>query len=193
MSITGVSTTGDFATFANTCVGQTLAPNATCTIGVRFTPTATGQRTGTLVIANTGATTPIVVSLTGNGISAQLSVTPGSLDFGPHQLGTNTVAQTVTVKNIGTGTVTITATALAGSDPTNFEITGNSCQPSGNDVTLAAGQECTISVRFHPGRPGRWQPLGAPEHHQQRADRQQRDERRPVGHRHHGGGLRHAG
>ncbi|MFN8512851.1 MAG: choice-of-anchor D domain-containing protein [Chloroflexia bacterium] len=150
VSITGVSTTGDFATFANTCVGQTLAPNATCTIGVRFTPTATGQRTGTLVIANTGATTPIVVSLTGNGISAQLSVTPGSLDFGPHQLGTNTAAQTVTVKNIGTGTVTITATALAGSDPTNFEITGNTCQPSGNDVTLAAGQECTISVRFTP-------------------------------------------
>ncbi|MFN8537727.1 MAG: choice-of-anchor D domain-containing protein [Thermomicrobiales bacterium] len=148
ITISAVTPAGTFSTFADTCTGQTLGSGDSCTVGVRFNPNAVGQATGTLTFTTTGPDP--IVSLVGVGISAQLSVTPGSLDFGPHQLGTSTPAQTVTVKNIGTGSVTITATALAGSDPTNFEITGNSCQPSGNDVTLAAGQECTISVRFTP-------------------------------------------
>ena len=48
-----VTVTGDFAIASNDC--GPVAPGATCTIGITFTPTATGERTGKLVIDGAGA------------------------------------------------------------------------------------------------------------------------------------------
>jgi hypothetical protein len=39
---------GDFKIVSDTCTGDTLAPGATCTVGVRFTPTASGTRVAVL-------------------------------------------------------------------------------------------------------------------------------------------------
>jgi hypothetical protein len=65
VSISGVSTTGGFTETTNTC-GTSLAPGATCTISVTYTPSAPGTTTGTLVITEGSGTQ--TVNLSGNGI-----------------------------------------------------------------------------------------------------------------------------
>jgi hypothetical protein len=56
---------GDFGLASNTCAS--LAVNASCAIGVTFTPSATGTRTATLKINDNGTGSPQTVSLTGKG------------------------------------------------------------------------------------------------------------------------------
>jgi Abnormal spindle-like microcephaly-assoc'd, ASPM-SPD-2-Hydin/Chitobiase/beta-hexosaminidase C-terminal domain len=58
---------GDFAIAATTC-GATLAPAASCTVDVTFTPTARHTRSGTLTITDNAAGSPQSVALTGIGL-----------------------------------------------------------------------------------------------------------------------------
>jgi hypothetical protein len=64
------STTGDFAVSATTC-GLALKPTQNCTIDVVFAPTATGLRTGQLIVKDSVKTSPQSADLMGTG-------TPGS-------------------------------------------------------------------------------------------------------------------
>lgn len=76
LTVTSLSTTAQYAETDN-CVGA-LVVNATCTINVTFTPTATGVVNGTLtVVDNAPAGNPSTVSLsgTGTGGSSPLSAT----------------------------------------------------------------------------------------------------------------------
>lgn len=57
---------GDFAAPTNTC-GASLAAKAHCTIGVKFTPGATGTRTATLNVNDSAINGPQTVALTGVG------------------------------------------------------------------------------------------------------------------------------
>ena len=75
LSVASIAASGDFSQ-TNNC-GTTLAINATCQVAVIFTPTATGQRTGTLTIADNASGSPQTVSLTGNG-TEQAAISPGS-------------------------------------------------------------------------------------------------------------------
>jgi hypothetical protein len=54
-------------TGTNNCSGSTRAPNATCTITVRFRTNGLGARTTTLRIASNVAGSPTIVTMTGNG------------------------------------------------------------------------------------------------------------------------------
>src|SRR5260370_16006660 len=58
-----IAASGDFAE-ANTC-GSSVAAGANCTIGVTFTPTASGTRTGTLSITDNASGSPQTVIRTG--------------------------------------------------------------------------------------------------------------------------------
>jgi hypothetical protein len=98
-------TSGDFATGANGCAGQSIAANASCTIAVTFSPTSAGARTGTLSINDNAGGTPQTVSLTGTG------TTP-----------------VVTPPGTGTGTGTGTG-ATAGSGATPGNTTGSGTTP----------------------------------------------------------------
>jgi len=59
------SNSGDFAE-TNTC-GTSLAPQASCTISVTFTPQARGSRTATLDVVDNGGGSPQIVTLKGFG------------------------------------------------------------------------------------------------------------------------------
>jgi NAD(P)H-hydrate repair Nnr-like enzyme with NAD(P)H-hydrate epimerase domain len=48
--------------------GTSIAAHASCTITVTFAPTATGSRTATLSIADSGGGSPQKLGLTGTGI-----------------------------------------------------------------------------------------------------------------------------
>jgi hypothetical protein len=64
ITITGANS-GDFGQ-TNNCPAS-LALNASCTVNVTFTPTATGSRTASLTITDNGSASPQSVSLTGTG------------------------------------------------------------------------------------------------------------------------------
>ncbi len=59
------TTAGDFAA-TNNC-GVVLAFGKSCTISITFTPTATGQRTGTLTIVDNASNSPQKITLSGTG------------------------------------------------------------------------------------------------------------------------------
>ena len=71
-----VNTTGDFAQ-TNTCAGS-VAPGASCTISVTFTPTTTGNRTGTLRLSDNAGNSPQTVTLSGTGQDFALSTSQGA-------------------------------------------------------------------------------------------------------------------
>jgi hypothetical protein len=67
-SISSVTTSGDFAQ-TNTC-GSSLAANASCTVNVTFTPTASGTRTGSVTVNGNASNNPLTIALTGTGTSS---------------------------------------------------------------------------------------------------------------------------
>jgi hypothetical protein len=70
------NTSGDFAQ-TNTCAGS-VAPGGSCTISVTFTPSATGNRTGTLTLSNNAADSPQTVTLSGTGQDFALATSNGA-------------------------------------------------------------------------------------------------------------------
>jgi len=66
----------DFAISADACTGATVTPYGSCTIGVVFTPTASGPMKSLLSISDNAEGSPQTVILTGVGRAAILSV-PG--------------------------------------------------------------------------------------------------------------------
>ncbi len=147
ISVVGGNTT-DFTIGANTC-GPTLAVNASCTVGVTFTPSATGLRSATLNFAVAAPGQNQAVALGGNGIAPSSGVLPTTLAFGNQVQGIASTAQTVTVSNGGTAPMTISGVALAGVDSTSFAIASNTCGP-----TLAVNASCTVGVTFTPTATG---------------------------------------
>jgi FG-GAP-like repeat/Abnormal spindle-like microcephaly-assoc'd, ASPM-SPD-2-Hydin len=69
LSITSITLGGTNATdFAQTpSCGASLAPRASCTVSVTFSPTATGARTATLSVKDNGGGSPQTVVLNGTG------------------------------------------------------------------------------------------------------------------------------
>jgi centrosomal CEP192-like protein len=94
LTITSVAITGanaaDFSQ-THTCTSS-LAAAASCSIAVKFKPTASGARTAALSISDSAAGSPQTVPLTGTGTTAKLS--PPSLSFGTVPVRTKTAAKT---------------------------------------------------------------------------------------------------
>jgi Tol biopolymer transport system component/PKD repeat protein len=67
VAISSIVANGDFVQTDN--CGSSVAAGASCTIIAKFTPTATGARSGALTITNNAAGSPHTVSLSGTGIS----------------------------------------------------------------------------------------------------------------------------
>jgi len=148
LAITAIGFTGtnasDFAQ-THTC-GSSLAAGASCTISVTFTPAATGTRSASLSVTDSGAGSPQKVVLSGVGTTAKLS--PLAVAFGSVTVGTKTAAKTVTLTNEGTTIMSITSIAITGTNAGDFGQT-HTCGSS-----LAAGASCTISVTFTPAAAG---------------------------------------
>jgi phospholipase C len=143
LTITSLATSGDFAETDNCPRSPNpVSPGASCTINVTFAPTTTRGRTGMITINDGAPTTPQRLYLSGNGAAAVLS--PTSLVFGNQALGSNSMAQAVTLTNTQSTPVTISNIATAG----DFSQTNN-C-----GSTLGAGLFCTLNVIFTPTSAG---------------------------------------
>jgi hypothetical protein len=114
---------------------------------VRFSPTATGGFSGTLSITHnaTNQSSPINIPLSGAGGTLEpinISITPGSLNFGNVSIGTSS-DQTVTITNPSGSTGTLAGNVGVLSAP--FSLVSG-----GGAFSLAPGQSIRVTVRFSP-------------------------------------------
>src|SRR5271167_2171791 len=89
LKISSIGVSGDFNQGYN--CGSTLAPGASCTLRVIFTPTSTGTRSGSVTIADNAPGSPHILPLSGTGSgtgSIILQLSPSSLSFGSVAVGT---------------------------------------------------------------------------------------------------------
>jgi hypothetical protein len=127
---------------SNTCTSPLVAA-ASCLIGVNFTPTTTGTRTGTVTLSDNASGAPHTISLTGTGIQGGLSFSPTSLSFGNQTIGTSAVLP-ITVTNIGTATISGIVISITGTNASQFS-QANNCGTS-----LPASNTCVVNVTFTP-------------------------------------------
>ena len=86
LTISKVSTTGDFSVSSTNCSGS-IAAGSFCQVYVTFVPTVLGARTGTVTVASTASANPsLTATLTGRGV-ADVEANVSSLNFGNVDLG----------------------------------------------------------------------------------------------------------
>jgi hypothetical protein len=141
LGISGISVTGPFAETSQ--CGQTVSPGTQCTIGVAFTPTATGTQTGALVITDNAAGSPHTVHLSGWGTSGAVSLSASSLDFGTVELGATS-----------TQTVTLTNPAQSPLDISSVQAGGDYSETNNCGAAVSGGASCTIRISFTPSAVG---------------------------------------
>ncbi len=146
-----------FSITNDTCSNQTIAPSASCTLTVTFTPAAAGTFTDSLNIpSNDPAKASVTVNVSGTGssqaalgkINVTDSVSPATdlqIPFGTVSTG-RSVNQTVTVANAGSGNLVIGSIASANPLAAPFSIANDNC----SGKTLSGGSSCTVTVSFTP-------------------------------------------
>ena len=141
-AVTSATATSDFIISSNTC--QSVAPGASCQIGVVYKPTALGPATGTLTVVSNAST--LTATLTGIGTPA-VSVSTTAIGFPNTDVGASTTLP-YTLKNSASGAVAVSG----------FVLTGDYAQTDNCGTSLAAGASCTVNVTFTPtatgSRPG---------------------------------------
>ena len=147
LSITNGNLSGDFYYTASTCQFSpaTLAPGATCTFAIAFSPFVSGTRTGSAFLSTNVAGTPATVALLGIGASTSDAVAPGGLSFASQQVGTASASQTVTITATGTTPLYLSGLMMSG----DFARPSTTCA-----AVLAPGASCQVNVIFTPTTAG---------------------------------------
>ena len=145
LTVSSIAASGDFSE-TDTCTTATVAPNSTCSIQVRFIPTATGSRTGTLTVYGNVAGGQATASLTGTGTpAAAIVLNPITLTFASTLVNATSAAQNITISNTGSTSITLQPPSITG----DFQLTANTC-----GAKLDPGTGCTVSVAFTPTASG---------------------------------------
>ena len=145
LNIGSIQVTGDF-TQVNNCPSSLTAASS-CAINVTFTPTASGVRSGTLVVNDNARGTAQSVSLTGTGSAASHSaatLTPASLTFASQPMTSSSAVQAVTLSNTGNTTLSVGS----------IQVTGDFLQTNNCPAQLQTGSSCIINVTFSPKASG---------------------------------------
>jgi phospholipase C len=138
LTISKFMTIGDFGE-TDTC-GNSLGPGASCAVNVTFTPTETGMREGALYILHSGPGGEAHMAYL-HGIGTSVTLSPPSLNFGSHSVGTSTTRVVTMTMTNNAATSLVIGTITASGD---FAET-NTCGAS-----LAPGANCSIRVTFTP-------------------------------------------
>jgi len=134
----------------NNC-SATLAPSASCTIDVTYTPPDAGASTASLDLAfGNGAVPSLQIPLSGEGVLVPaISLNPLSLDFGTEFLSTDP-SLTVTVTNDGAADLNVSAIDIGGADAAQFSVDSETC----TGQAVAPGSSCEITVLLDPSTTG---------------------------------------
>jgi outer membrane protein assembly factor BamB len=139
--VTGSTTFG----FDGANCGTTLAPNASCSLKIRFTPPPSGSVSGKLVVGTPNSPNPSVsIQLRGEGGTPTAALSAGSLSFGQVNMGASDSQQ---IRLSNTGIVPVTIASVTTGVGTGFSHTG--CP-----AAIPAGGSCLITVTFTPSAAG---------------------------------------
>jgi hypothetical protein len=143
-----LTTAAPFSVSQTTC-GATLAPGATCTASVVFSPTLSVSYTGTLTVASPSSASSAMVLLSGTGgIPGSVSFQPSPLTFAQTGVGVPSAVSTVTITNPDPVT-SLSNLTLTPSPAAEFKLASTTC-----GATLAAGASCTAGLTLTPASAG---------------------------------------
>lgn len=136
--------------------GNGLAPKASCTLSITFTPAGVGAASGKLSLVSNAAGSPHEVQVSGTGALAAPKLAwagaVSSLSFGSSTVGSAAAMQTLTLNNQGPGVATLSAINLSGADAADFMIDGGSTCTATS--TLAVNASCKLVLGFVPKATG---------------------------------------
>jgi hypothetical protein len=136
------SVSGTDFSFVSTTCASSLAVGATCTVSVKFQPTASVARSGTLSVV-TGAGT-LSSALSGTGSASSVSVTTNNATaLSAPQGRTTSATGTVVFTNSGNQAVTLTMSGLV----SPYDVSPTTCSAA------AGGGTCTVTVSMATGGP----------------------------------------
>ncbi|GIG00782.1 choice-of-anchor D domain-containing protein [Catellatospora citrea] len=90
--------------------GSTLAPGASVSVSVKYTPTAAGNQTGSLTVTSNAGAVTVPISGTAVTGAPHLTITPNPVAFGSVPVG-QTATHTFDIANTGNITLTLTKAA----------------------------------------------------------------------------------
>jgi hypothetical protein len=145
LTVTSIAASAGYAS-TDTCAGKIIPAGGTCTISVKFQPTANlvpVAYPGAITVVDSDPTATQVIALAGFG-SAPVSPSPTSLDMGVVFFNSSTGSQTVTLSNSDAAAETPSLAGVGG-----VSLANNTCTGS-----LAPAGKCTADVSLAPGAPG---------------------------------------
>jgi large repetitive protein len=140
LSMSTIVASGDFGVASNTC-GSSVGAGLKCTVGVTFTPTVVGARSGTLTISYGAFGSPSVVNLQGTGNVTGLNsitVTPAN-----PSIASGTTEQFVATGQFSNGTTANLTNSVIWSSATPAVAT---ISATGNASAVGAGQTVIKAV-----------------------------------------------
>lgn len=147
MALSGTAA-ADYGLSGTCAANTTLAVGASCSLAVRFAPTATGTRTATLALPSNASNGALSIGLSGTATAAPaaaVNLSPSTQAFGNATVGGAAVTRSATLTNTGTAALAIASVAATG----NGFSAASSCGSS-----LAAGASCSIALAFNPSGTG---------------------------------------
>jgi hypothetical protein len=140
---------GQFAVLGNTCDATgMIAAAGSCTVGVRFAPTTTGNKAGSITFAiGSGASNEAPQELTGTATEALVLLAPFGSAFGSVPINTQQTLRFLVTNPAGSVASGPLSTTLTG---TAMSVSNDTCAGQ----QLASAGTCVIDVRFAPTAAG---------------------------------------
>jgi uncharacterized repeat protein (TIGR03803 family) len=136
--------------YGTTTACSTVAPGATCTFRIRFSPTAPGIDSAAIAINDNAPGSPQMISLSGTATGTPIvSLSATSEAFGSIALNSESAVSQVTLTNTGNAPLSISSIGLSGPPANNQDYefvisTTTSC------ATVAPAGTCVIRIQFAP-------------------------------------------
>ena len=144
VTVTQVAASGSGVSVSGVATPFTLQPLQNAVFIVTYAPTTGGATAGSITVTNSDGVNA-TEAVTGTGVQAGISVTPGSASFGSVVTG-NTSSQTIQIKNSGNANLTISQAAASGA---GFSVSGMTLP-----MTLTPGQSGSMTVQYAPQAAG---------------------------------------
>ncbi|MGW1721078.1 choice-of-anchor D domain-containing protein [Streptomyces sp. NPDC002156] len=109
------------------------------------TGTNTGSSTGTSTGTNTGSSTGTSNGTVGPNLTPAAGISPTATTIADTRVGSQGRSGPITVTNTGGGSLVIGTPGITGTDAADFTVS-RTC----DNVSLAAGNQCTLTVTFAP-------------------------------------------
>lgn len=147
LSVTQSMLSGTMFGLSGLTLPLTVGPGKSSSFSLSFSPTSASSFTGSLTLVSNTVNSPLIISLSGTGVSPvlQLKPTPSSLNFGSVATGTS-ATQSVSLTNSGNSSVSVSQASVGGS---GFSLSGLALP-----LTLSPGQATSFSVVFSPTTTG---------------------------------------